>query len=217
MIVVDSSSIISLAVYCMCPVLESLDVGFLITPKVYEEIISKPSENKRFALESMRIRRLVASGAIVVKQPTTDLHERILEAANKIYSIRGSELKIIHHAEAEALSLADEVGAKALMIDERTMRLLIEDPRELRGLLAYRNRADVKVNEMWLRRFNEIVPKVPIIRSAEIVAVAYERGLLTRMHDVEDKSVLDAALSALKFSGCAITWEEIQEYQKAVI
>jgi predicted nucleic acid-binding protein len=217
MIVVDSSSIISLAVNCMCPIMESLDVGFLITPKVYEEIISKPSTNKRFALESMRIKRLVSSGAIGVKAPTTDLHEKILEAANRIYSIRGSELKIIHNAEAEALSLADEVGARALMIDERTMRLLIEDPVGLKDLLAYRNRAQVRVNEIWLKRFKDVVPKIPIIRSAEIVAIAYERGLLTRMHDVEDKSVLDAALAALKFSGCAISWEEIEEYQKAVI
>jgi hypothetical protein len=197
--------------------MESLNVDFVITPEVYKEIISRPSENRRFALESMRIKRLLSAGSISVKESRGDLTQKILSAANRVYSIRGKELRIIHPGEAEAVALAKEIGAKAFLIDERTMRLLIEDPHELAGLLSYRNRADVKVNDVWLRKFKEVVPDIPIIRSAEIVAIAYERGLLTRMHDVEDKSVLDAALSALKFSGCAITWEEIEDFQKAVI
>lgn len=217
MIVVDSSSIISLAVNCMCSVLEQFDAGFAVTPKVYDEIVSRPSQNKRFALESMRIRRLLSSGVIVVQSPKTGLSDDILSASNRIYSIRGRDLKIIHPAESEAIGLAGEIGAKALMIDERTTRLLVEDPFELQELLSYRNKTEVKVNESWLRRLKEIMPPMPILRSAEIVAIAYEKGFLTRMHDVEDKTVLEAALSALKFSGCAITWEEIEEYQKAVI
>jgi hypothetical protein len=217
MIVVDSSSIISLAVNCLCSVIPSLDAGFMITPKVYAEIVSRPAENKRFALESMRIKMLVSSGAIIVQEPKGKIHDELLNAANRIYSIRGKELRIIHPAEAEVVGLAAEIGAKAILIDERTTRLLMEDPYGLRELLSYRNRADVRVNEAWLRKFKEIAPKIPLLRSAELVAVAYEKGLLTRMHDVEDKSVLEAALAALKFSGCAITWEEIEEYKKAVI
>ena len=217
MIVVDSSSIISLAVNCMCSVLAQIGTGFTITPKVYEEIITRPLGNRRFSLESMRIRRLVSSGALIVQAPKTGLCDDVLSAANRVYSIRGRELKIIHPAESEAIGLAGEIGAKALLIDERTTRLLVEDPAELRDLLSYRNRAEVRMNEAWLRKLKDVMPKMPIIRSAEIVAIAYERGYLTRMHDVEDKSVLDAALAALKYSGCAITWEEIEEYQKAVI
>jgi predicted nucleic acid-binding protein len=217
MIVVDSSSVISLAVNCLCPVLERLGTNFIITPKIYEEIVSRPSENKRFALESMRIRRLVESGTLLVQEPAGTLHEDILDAANRVYSIRGKELKIIHHGEAEAISLAAEIKARAFLVDERTMRLLIEAPYELRKLLAYRNQAEVKLNEVWLRKLKLLLPDIPLIRSAEIVAIAYERGLLTMMHGVEDKTVLEAALSALKFSGCAITWDEVAEYQKAVI
>jgi len=217
MIVVDSSSIISLATNCMCSILDRLGAEFAITPKVYEEIISRPSENRRFALESMRIRRLVSSGTVVVKKPKGDLHERILDAANSTYLVRGRVLRIIHHAEAESIALATEIGANAIMIDERTTRLLMEDPMELKELLSYRNREDVQVNGMRLRQLTDIMPKIPLIRSTELVAVAYEKGLLTDMYRVEDKSVLEAALSALKFSGCAISWEEIGEYSKAVI
>jgi predicted nucleic acid-binding protein len=192
-------------------------VRFVVTPKVYEEIISKPSGSRRFALESMRIQRLITSGAVVVQSSGSNLRDRILGAANRVYRIKGRELKIIHPAEAEAIALAGEIEAEALMVDERTTRLLMENPYELKELLSYRNRVEVVVDESWLRKLKDILPNVPVIRSAELIAVAYERGLLTRMYDVEDKRVFEAALAALKFSGCAISWDEIGEYQKAVI
>jgi predicted nucleic acid-binding protein len=217
MIVVDSSSVISLAVNCLCPLMSKLNVKFIITPKVHEEIVGKPAGSRRFALESMRIRRLLASGALVVRESKSNLSDRILGEANRVYSIKGRRLKIIHPAEAEAVALAGEIGADALLIDERTTRLLMEDPYELRELLSHRNKAKVSLDESCVKKLKGILPDIPIIRSAELTAVAYERGLLTRMHGVEDKRVLEAALSALKFSGCAITWDEIGEYQKAVI
>jgi predicted nucleic acid-binding protein len=217
MIVVDSSSIISLAVNCLCPIIHDLNVPFVITPRVYSEIITRPSSNKRFMLEAMRIQRLLDSGAVSVKKPKTDLGDKIAKAANQIYRIHGKPLKIIHEAEAEAIGLALELSADALLIDERTTRLVMESPKQLSELLSYRNKAKVKMDEAALSRFKSILPKTPVIRSAEIVAVAYERGLLTSMHGVEDKSVFEAALNALKFSGCAITWDEIEEYKKAVI
>lgn len=217
MIVVDSSSIISLAVNCMCPLLSMVGGEYAITPKVYDEIISTPSENKRFALEAMRVKQLVSSGTVKVLQPKGRLHEDILDAANRIYRIKGRELKIIHHGEAEAIALASEVKAAAIMMDERTLRLLMEDPQSLRELLAFRNKSDVYADSGWLKRLKEVMPNIPVIRSAEIVAVAYEKGYLTQLHDVKDKSVLNAALAALKFSGCAISWEEIGEYEKVVI
>jgi predicted nucleic acid-binding protein len=217
MIVVDSSSIISLAVNCLCPVMDGMNVSFATTPKVYEEVISKPSTNKRFALEAMRIRRLFDSNSLQVLEPKGDLGQRILHAANKIYRIRGKEMTIIHPAESEAMALAAEIGAKAFLIDERTTRLLLEDPHALKDLLSYRNRGDVRIDEVSLKKLQDILPDIPVIRSAEIVAIGYEKGLLTGMHGVEDKSVLEAALDALKFAGCAISWEEIDDYLKAVI
>lgn len=217
MIVVDSSSIISLAVNCLCPLMNSLNVSFATTPKVYDEVISKPTGNRRFALEAMRIKRLFDTASVVVQSPKTDLGERILHAANRIYRVRGKEMTIIHPAEAEAMALASEIGARAFLIDERTTRLLLEDPHSLRDLLSYRNQADVRIDEVSLKRLGDILPDIPVIRSAEIVAIGYEKGFLTGMHGVEDKSVLEAALDALKFSGCAISWGEIDDYMKAVI
>ena len=51
---------------------------------------------------------------------------------------------------------------------------------------------------------------INVIRSAEVVANAYEKDLLPW----KGKQVLEAALYAVKYSGCSITREEIEEYQK---
>ncbi len=217
MIVVDSGSIISLAMNCLCPVLGMMGRKFVITPKVYHEIIERPSESRRFALESLRIAMLVANGVVQVRQPTNRLAERILDIANQTYEIRGRPMTIIHHAEAEVIGLAQEIGAAAIMMDERTTRLLMEDPMDLRELLSHRNAADVRVNKKRLDALRDVLPKIPVIRSAEIIAVAYEKGFLTQLYGIDDKKVLDSALSALKYSGCAITWEEIDEYLREEI
>ena len=217
MIVVDSGSIISLAINCLCPLLTQLDKQFVISPSVHKEIVEKPSSNKRFQLEALRMQMLLANGTVKVVNTKTDYNERFLDAANRVYRIKGKDLKIIHQAEAEVVGLAYELGAEAMLVDERTLRMLIEDPVSLRDLLSHRNKANVKLNEHNLVEFQRLSPKIPIIRSSEIVAVSYEMGLLSKMHQVSDKKVLEAALSALKFSGCSITWEEIDKYSKDVI
>lgn len=217
MIIVDSGSIISLAVNCLCPLMTMMGRQFIITPKVYDEIISKPSESKRFALESMRIKKLITLGGLEIAGPKTDLADKILEHANKVFQINGENIAIIHDAEAEVIGLALEMDASAMLIDERTTRLLLEDPEGLRLLLMHRNNEKVTMDKNRLRRLKKLVKNIPIIRSAEIVAIAYEKGLLGDLLEVKDKSVLEAALSAVKFSGCSIAWWEIDEYLKDVI
>ncbi len=49
-----------------------------------------------------------------------------------------------------------------------------------------------------------------IIRSTELMYVAHKRNLIK----LKDKNVLDALMYALKFSGCSITDEEIDEIKR---
>ena len=51
------------------------------------------------------------------------------------------------------------------------------------------------------------------IRSAELIYVAYKKNV-TRIKDGKD--VLDALLYAVKFSGCAISGDEIKEMKRIV-
>jgi len=216
MIVADSSSMISLALNCMSGVLGDLGVKVTVTPAVYDEIVSRPSESRRYALEALRINKLFNDGVLSKVAADKGVTDRILSLSNSVFEVKGKPLTIIHLGEAEALSLIKTLGADALLIDERTTRLLIEDPQGLRGFLSERANASVRMNERRFRELSAYIPRVPVLRSTEIAALAYEAGILPKMLNASGKHVLDASLSALKFSGCAITWEEIDEYLRII-
>lgn len=215
MIVADASSIISLVINCMSGVLHSMNAKIVTTPAVYDEIFTKPIKSKRFVLEALRIKRLFSHGVISIMDDEPELTHRILNISNSVFSVRGKPLKILHKGEAAALSLIIKSGADAFLIDERTTRLLIEDPDSLMSLLSHRNKEDVKMDDIMLSKFFDLIKNTKIIRSTEIAARAYEMGLLDDLK-TQGHNVLDATLYALKLSGCAISWEEIEEY-KAVL
>jgi predicted nucleic acid-binding protein len=200
----------------MSGVLGELNVRVAVAPAVYEEVVSRPSESKRYALEALRIKRLFTDGVISKVSADGRVTDRILSLANSVFEVKGRPLSIIHSGEAEALSLIKTLSADALLIDERTTRLLIEDPSSLSGFLSERSNAKVRMNERRFRELSVYIPKVPVLRSTEIAALAYEAGVLPKMLNASGKKVLDASLSALKYSGCAITWEEIDEYLRII-
>lgn len=214
MIVADSSSIISLALNCMSCVFKELGVEVTITPEVYDEIITKPAKSRKYALEALRIKKLAGDGIISTVTADTALTEKLLDISNSIFEVKGKPLKIIHRGEAEAVVLVKSLNADALLIDERTTRLLIEDPTELMNFLSGRSREKIRLNKLRLNELSALIPKVPIIRSTEVAAVAYESGVLEKMLGSKGVRVLDACLSALKYSGCAVTWGEIDEYKR---
>lgn len=216
MIVADSSSIISLAINCMSQVLNLLGVKIAVTKGVYDEVVTHPIHTKRFALESMRIKRLFSEGIVSVRDADQEITGEILERANSIFELNGRYLRIIHNGEAEAVSLSKDINAEALLIDERTMRLLIENPEQLRNVLSRQNNQNIDINHRNLELFGNIIPRFSIIRSAEIAAIAYEKGILNKDIGSDSKDVLEAALYALKFSGCSISSQEIDEYLRVL-
>jgi hypothetical protein len=54
--------------------------------------------------------------------------------------------------------------------------------------------------------------KFKILRSSELVYVAIKEGLL-EFPAAKEQSI-EAALYALKYKGCAISWEEIKEIKE---
>lgn len=211
-VVADSSSIISLAMNCMSSALVEMGVKILVTDEIYEEIILRPQNSKRYALESMRIKKLFSEGVISVMNPEPLITREIMDLSNSIYSIRNHPLRLIHKGEAAALALISGIEADGLLIDERTTRLLIEDAETLRRVLSDQMRRSVEIDEKKLAAFRDILPDIRIIRSSEVAAVAYEKGIIGRNLGNNGKEALMATLYALKFSGCAISWNEIDEY-----
>ncbi|HHQ45000.1 MAG TPA: hypothetical protein ENN13_02570 [Candidatus Altiarchaeales archaeon] len=216
MIVVDSSSIISLAVNCLTPILELFREEFITTPGVFEEIIGRPSKTKKFGFESLRIQRLFNEGVIKVESVPEEKIREFMDEANNVYQIQGKPIKIMHRGESEMLLLGAEKKADGFLMDERTARLLLEDPQALAEMLSRRSRKKVRIDSRRLSNLKRYLPEIPVIRSSELIAVAYEKGLLTKYTTISDKKIFTSALNALKLSGCAITWDEIDEYDKMI-
>ena len=93
-----------------------------------------------------------------------------------------------------------------IAIDERTTRMLSERPENLKKLLEKKLHTKVSYKKERVKFFSDF----KIIRSAELVYIAYKKGLV----NLSDGNVLDALLYAVKFKGCSISDDEIREIKK---
>ncbi len=189
---------------------------FYITQAVYEEVVTKPGSIKRFAYESLEIQKLLKEG-IIELYPTVPKTKvaSLTTLSNKLYTVNGGKwLEIIQAGEMETVVASQKRGLKTIVMDERTMRLLIEDCKALKSLLERRSRKKVNAHAQNITQFTQGIGKIPIIRSIELAAVAFSKGLLdsylpsgTRAREV----LLDAILWDTKYNGCAVTEHEIAE------
>ncbi|MBS3060861.1 MAG: hypothetical protein J4432_05140 [DPANN group archaeon] len=211
-IVCDASSLISLSDNCLFKVLLGLskNVEFIIPPGVLGEIIENPMHSKRFELKAIMMKDYLTSGAIKVSnnKGIQDKTERIINVSNQLLMHKKRPIKIIHQGEAEAIACLQDRDLRYLLIDERTTRLLIEDTDQLKDYIENRTGLKLTVNEKSRRELEPYITGINVVRSAELLAYAHEQGLLEEY----GKHGFEAALWALKFSGCSITNSEIDEY-----
>ena len=99
--------------------------------------------------------------------------------------------------------ILDEKGIKNVVaVDERTTRMLAEKPENLEKLFRKKLHTKVTLVKENFKPFEGF----RFIRSAELIYVAYKKGIV-KMRD----HVLDALLHAVKSKGCAISGDEIKE------
>jgi len=217
----DTGPIINLTLNNLLWVLRDLNKdfngSFYITPAVKAELIDKPLMSKKFGFEALQLIRTVRKGYLNVLKDDS-LHERVLHLmnlSNNIYSSYNRPIQILQYAEIESLVAAIKYKAQALVVDERTLRIIIEQPDALASLLKHKLHTNVKVDKQNLREFNYEVGKLRLIRSVELVTVAYEKGLLDLYVPSEmpngRRKLLDSLLWAFKLNGCAVTRREIDE------
>ncbi len=211
-VICDSSSLISMSMNCMLPLLVELSelADFIITETVYDEIITNPEKGKHHRMGPLKFRALVKNGVLRIEKADPDEVSQILDLSNNIYYARHKPLKIIQRGEAEALALAN--NGDTLLVDERTLRFLIEDPINLKELLQYRMHRGVTMDHEHRKIFQKYCQGVSIIRSSELVAVAYEKGILEKYFSGEKQALLEACLWSLKFKGCSLSAEDIGDY-----
>jgi len=219
--VIDTGTMITLSSTCLMNVFKSLveanKIELMVSSTIEQESVFTPLGNKRFALNAARIKHALADKTVKVIPPDSRIaneQQKILELANSCFSSRDGNVVIIQKGEAEALALARIYGAKALFIDERTTRSLIENPARLKEVLERRQGQSMSMNGEAVNEFREMFSELRVFRSVDLIALAYEQNLFD--HELEHgKLELEAALWAAKFSGCAVSEKEITQYLTA--
>jgi len=220
-IIFDASTLISFAMNGLFEEFKSLkkifNGKFIITNEVKKEVIDTPLTIKKFELEALKIKNLLDEKIIelpsclgIDENEISKKTKEILDIANNIFVGNNKEINLIHIGEASCLVLGkmlDEIKIKnVIAIDERTTRMLVEKPENLRELLEKKLHARINLKKENFEFFKNF----KIIRSTEMMYVAYKKGLVK----LKNGMVLDALLYALKFRGCSISDDEISEIKR---
>jgi hypothetical protein len=218
-LVFDASSLISLAMNGLLTELRELkkifNGKFLIPREVKIEIIERPIKIKRFELEALQLNELIKENilelpySIGIQDSEISIEtQKFLELANSSFHEKNKkEIHLIDLGETACLVLSKILKEKGkenvLVIDERTTRMLVEKPENLKKLLQKKLHKEIKIKKENLKKFKGF----KIIRSTELIYIAYKNNLMK----IKDKRVLDAALYSLKYKGCAISTNEIEK------
>lgn len=187
---------------------------FLIPKDVKQELIDKPLRTKKFKFEAIFVMDYIKEGIIKISEKDVLARTNLLlNLANKIYRTKEKNIQIVGSGEISVLALASLLKAEACVIDERTTRVLIENPKRLLKILEKKLHMRVFMDSKMLRNFQKEVGKIKVIRSSELLLIAYELGLLDHyLQDGTDKkTLLDSILWGAKLRGCAISNQEIEE------
>ncbi len=214
-IVSDTGPLISLAENCLLWILDLIENDVIIPKGVEYEAITHPLGIYKYELNALRIKEAVTTGSIIVDEtPLKKEAREILSLANRLILHKKRPLTIIQEGEAEVIGLALKKGYKTLAIDERTARLLVEDVWQIENYMESRLGTELETNDKIAEIIEEKLHGLNVIRSSEIIAFAFENGLISHLAD--KKTMLEALLYGVKSTGCAITNDEIKEYLNAL-
>ena len=234
-LIFDAGPIISLTMNGMLYVIEKLkkdfDGEFILTPQVKKEVVDRPMKIKKYKLEAIQVRDMIERGVfkmsseIVSNQKLEKEIKRILKVTGGVLRTvqTGEKIKIIHDGEAACLAFSKlcgedntlansdkKAGARCvIVIDERTTRMLTEAPQNLEEMMERKLHTPLKAELSLLDELKNF----KFIRSAELLFVAYKKGLIPIK---KSKELLDALLYGVKFKGAAISSVEIEEMKKLV-
>src|SRR3989344_1590390 len=220
-LVFDTSSIISIATNNLLDVLEQLKKrfkdDFIISDAVKKEVLDHPLTIKKYKLEAIMISNLINNN-ILRKYTNINIEKKtmnLLSISNEIFLANETPIKILDKAEVESLVLT-QVLQGTFVVDERNIRLLVEDYKKLAQLLERKLDRKITINNQNIKLFKSEIKDINIIRSADMMTIAFELGLFK---DLENKytnraEILDGILWGLRLRGCAISTEEIDEILK---
>jgi len=193
---------------------------FFITPSVKKEAVLNPLNTKKFKFEALQNLRLLNEQVLELydDEKLKDMTLHLQNLANHIFEAHDNPIKIVHFAETEVIASAILTEADAIIIDEFTTRAIIENPLKVKDRLQKKLHTKIKQNNDTLSKFQKKVKNLKVIRSIELVTIAYDFGLLDsfvpRQENLAKDTLLDAVLWGLKLHGCSITSDEIDRIKK---
>lgn len=225
-IVFDAGPIISLATNNLLFLLEDLKKRykgkFYIPHAVKREVVDRPLESKKYKFEALQVLKLIEDDVIEVIHNNI-IHNKaieLLQLANSCFKAKEHLINIIHFGEAEGMASSIILNSDAFVIDERTNRLMIEDPNSLVELWKNTLQTDIYVDKPKLLEFRRLTEKIRSIRSVELVTIAYEVGLLDKfILDIPNprQVLLEGLLWGVKINGCTVSRREIEQILKLEI
>jgi len=217
-LIFDSGPLINFAMNGSLDILEKLkkefDGDFLITKEVKQEIIDTPLTIKRFELEALQLKSLYDRGIIkladITPKQVDELRknrDEIMNTANTTFRTKKRYIHLIDKGESAVLALSRIVKPNLIVIDERTTRILCENPENLKKLLEKKLHTSITANKKNYSYFKDY----KVIRSTELAYIAYKKGLF----NIKDSNALEAMLYALKYRGCSISEAEVEEVKNS--
>ncbi len=194
---------------------------FYITPSVKRELITRPMDIKRFEFEALQALKLIKDGVLEVYEDVPQKEVMRLHAiANSSFKIGNQNMEVVQSGEIESVVCALKAGAEAMVMDERTMRLFIENNKEMKALLERRFNKTVSVDAEKMKQFSKELGNIKIVRSIELVGVAYKMGLLDSYLPPQKngrETLVEAVLWAAKYNGAAVTEHEVEEIKEYLL
>jgi len=188
-LIFDASSLISFSMNGLLNEIRNLknifSGKFIITEDVKQETVDRPLKTKRYELEALNINQLIlekilelpSSIGISSEEIKKETNE-IIEKSNNSFFEKEKPIHIIDLGEASCLALSKILNKREvkniLVIDERTTRLLVESPKNLKELLQKKLHVMIQEKKENSERFSEF----KIIRSTELIYISYKKGLI---------------------------------------
>src|SRR3989344_2817659 len=165
-IVFDTGSIISLTannlLWILEPLKESFGGTFVVSRSARQELIDKPLNIKRYEFEALQVLRCFKKGtlSVVKNNEVYDLAKKIEDAANRLVVAHGSPVRIVSSADAECVAATIVLNAAALVIDERTTRLLVEERERIKKIMEAKLQTSVSLDNAADKELAKLVPGV---------------------------------------------------------
>ncbi len=222
----DAGPVISLSINNMLWIFEELKkrtrTSFYITEAVKREIFDRPISIKRFEIKAVQALDLISEDILKIINVDEEFVDETLKLANECFYANGKQIQIAHRGEIECLCGVIQHDLQAFVIDETNMRLMIEAPEQLKHKLSSRLHTNIREDAEKIKKFRNITKSIKVLRSTELLAIAYEKGVMKRyndknqrkyMPDIEEK-IIDGMLWGAKLAGCSINHQEIQDLKE---